>query len=68
MVETVLYFCGIDLIDGGVTDDYPSGKDVTNEIEIPLISTVLPCFYKYSSAGVEFTGDSKSKRQLLFNF
>ena len=68
MVETALYFCGIDLIDGGVTDDYPSGKDVVNEIEITLISTVLPCFYKYSSAGIEFTSDSKSKKQLLFNF
>ena len=67
-METGLYFCGIDLIDGGVTDSYPSGKVVTDEIEITLISTVSPCFYKYSSAGIEFTGDSKSKKQLLFNF
>lgn len=63
-----LYFCGIDLTNGGVTDNYPPGKDVTNEIEVTLISTVLPCFYKYNSAGIEFTGDSKSKKQLLFNF
>ena len=67
-METGLYFCGIDLIDGGVTDSYPSGKVVTDEIEITLISTVSPCFYKYSSAEIEFTGDSKSKKQLLFNF
>lgn len=68
MAETGLYFCGIDLINGEVTDNYPSGKDVTNEIEVTLISTVLPCFYRYSSAGIEFTGDIKSKKQLLFNF
>lgn len=53
---------------GEVTDNYPSGKDATNEIEVTLISTVLPCFYRYSSAGIEFTGDIKSKKQLLFNF